>query len=69
MVVIFLDYLLCAGVELDDLFIAHACNELVMEGGIWVEPDDMRDLAGCEAMKAFSGFCIPELHVAVVGSC
>ena len=69
MVVVFLDYLFRAGVELDDLFVAHACNELVVEGRVGVEPDDMRNLASCEAMKAFSGLCIPELHVAVVGSC
>ena len=64
--VVFLDDLLCASVELDDFLVAHSCNELVVEIGIWIEAYNMRDLASRKAAKAGSSFGIPKLHVSVV---
>ena len=66
-VVVFLGERAGAGVELDDLLVRHAGEELVRVRGRRVEADDVRDLAGCEAGGAFAVFGVPELHLAVVG--
>jgi len=65
MVVVFLDHLFGAGVELYDFLVRHTGEELV--GLRWVEADYVWDLASREAVEAFAGFGVPELHVPVVG--
>lgn len=45
-VVVFLDLLAGAGIELDDLLVRHTSEELVGVFGIGVEADDMRGFAG-----------------------
>ncbi len=56
-----------AGVELDDLLVRHAREELVRVRGGWVEANDVRDLARAEAGGAFAVFGVPQLHLPVVG--
>lgn len=66
-VVVFLGEGAGAGVELDDFLVGHAGEELVRVRRGRVEADDVRDLAGGEAGRAFAVFGVPELHLAVVG--
>jgi hypothetical protein len=41
MVVVFLDELARAGVELDDFLVGHTSQEFVGEFGVWVEANDV----------------------------
>jgi hypothetical protein len=67
MMIIFLSEFTGAYVVLDNLFVRHASNKLIVI--FWVIPDDMRRLPRGKFGFARARFRVEDLHVAVVGGC
>lgn len=66
MVIIFLNDFFRACIELDDLFVAHTRQELMVKVWLRIEANYVWDLPCGVAVDTLASFGVPEFHVAIV---